>query len=144
MTTAGWTVAIWGVFNLILASLLFIFPEANGFSFAQAYGMAGTCIVVGLVLVAVGRRRRRRAGPQSDYDTGTRLLPDLSYSTTLLGLALFGLVLSAAFGKWLTLISAGLALVAAAGLIREGRAMAAERRGRREARGGSGRMEARP
>jgi hypothetical protein len=78
MTGGGWTVVIWGAFNAVLASLLFIFPRANVFSFVEAYGMAASCVIAGLVIVALARRRRRARGPAADYDVDTRLLPDLS------------------------------------------------------------------
>jgi hypothetical protein len=130
MTGAGWVIVIWGVYNLVLVSLLFIFPRADGLSFGQGYGMAGASILLGLLVVWVARRRRRGAGSRTEYDAGPRLLPDLSYATMLLGLSLFGLLLSAAFGFFLTLISAGGVLLAAGGLVREHRAMAAARKRR--------------
>jgi hypothetical protein len=144
VTGGGWTIAVWGAINTIIVSLLFIFPRANVFSFVEAYAMALGCLLLGLVVVLLARRRRRARGPGADYDLDTRQLPDLSYATTLLGLSLFGLVLSAAFGFFLTLISAGGVLLAVGGLLRERRAMAAERRGTSDARGGSGRAEAGP
>jgi hypothetical protein len=141
VTGGGWVIVLWGVYNTILASLLFIFKRANGFSFAEAYLMAGSCVLLGLLLVWVGRRRRRARGEAAEFDTDVRLLPDLSYATTLLGLAVFGLLLSAAFGLWLTFVSAGLAVLALGGLLREQRAMRAARAGLPEPRGGSGREE---
>jgi O-antigen/teichoic acid export membrane protein len=141
MTAAGWVLVLWGVYNAILATLLFIFKRADGLSFAMAYTAAGACLGLGLLLVWIGRRRRRTRGEAAEFDTDARLLPDLSYSTMLLGLSLFGLVFSAAFGLWLTLISAGAALLAIGGLVRERRAMDAARAGLPEPRGGSRREE---
>jgi hypothetical protein len=105
-------VLVWGLVNLVLASLLFVFGSAvDDLSFATAYGMAGAVVAVGLLLLV-------RARP-----VGTRLLPALSYPAALLGVSLAALLLSTEFSFWLTLIASGLIVLALGGLLREARAM---------------------
>ena len=64
-------------------------------------------------------RERRAGAPGDERPVG---VVDGSHATVLLGLAIFSALLSTQFGLWLTYTAAGMALIAAGGLVRERRA----------------------
>lgn len=64
-------------------------------------------------------RERRAGAPGDERPVG---VVDASHATVLLGVAIFSVLLSTQFGPWLAYTAAGMALVAAGGLIRERRA----------------------
>lgn len=64
--------------------------------------------------------RERRSGTPGDVRAGA--VVDGSHATALLGLAIIFALLSTEFGPWLAYVSAGMALVALGGLVREARA----------------------
>jgi hypothetical protein len=137
MSGGARTVAAWGSVLLVAALALLAFRGVDTESYALLFGLAGAVLATGFALLWLARRGR----PETDAVGTVRLEPDLSLSSALLGVALFLLALAAVVGLWLALIAAGLVALAASGLLRERRAMAAERRGETGARGGSERME---
>ena len=101
--TVLWAVA-WAVFD----------PDAT--TVALGAWMAGSV----LVWAASAWWRERRAGGASDKHP--LAVVDASHATVLLALAIIAALLSTQFGPWLAYISAGMAVAAAGGLIREHRA----------------------
>lgn len=112
----GWsTFVLWGVFLAILAAITAPFgPDLF------TYGMLGASALF-IVATGVGLLLLSRREPEST-PRRRRLLPELSYSAMLLGIALSTLALGAELGLWLVLIGAGLCVLAIGGLVREWRA----------------------
>lgn len=97
-----WTVA-WAVFA----------PDA------MTVALGGWMVGSVLVWAASAWWRERRSGTASDEPV---TIVDASHATALLAVAIIAALLSTQFGPWLAYISAGMALVAGGGLVRERRA----------------------
>lgn len=132
VSRASGAVLIWGVNLTILWIVAWALFDADAMTVALGAWMGGSALVW-----ALGTRwRERRAGTPSDE--GPVAVVDASHATALLAVALIAALLSTQFGPWLAYISAGMALVAAGGLVRERRAARAslEHVRRRRATGG--------
>jgi hypothetical protein len=113
---AGLVVAAWGAVLILHSIVLFIWVGiAYSSMLLLASGLAS--VVAGLAVAWRASSPRRRA------------LADVSLPAVLLALGVFTASGGLVAGSWLTVLGAGIMVVAAAGLIRESLAM------RREARG---------
>lgn len=107
----------------LVGVLFFGFPDPE--PVALFFGTAGVFLAIAAFLALT------RFG--HDEPPGPRAIPDASPPAALLAVAIWLALLGAMTGWWLSLIAAGLAVAAIAGLIREGRAQReALRRARRE------------
>jgi hypothetical protein len=104
---AAAVVALWALFNALLAVLLLGFRN----SLVEMLSWVGAVTTL-LVVVALGIR---------SADPGTRRLPEASAGALVLAVALAMLALGAGVGLWAALIGAGLAVVALVVLGREAR-----------------------
>jgi hypothetical protein len=105
--------AIWGVFLAVLTAVGVIFFGTNESTPALLGGAAAFAIVLALGL-AITRRSLQTEGGGAD--------PDGSPATVWLALSLALGALGAALGPWLAFIGGGMAIVGAAGVVRELRA----------------------
>jgi hypothetical protein len=102
---AAVVVAIWALFNALLAALLLGFRHNLVEMLSWAATVATLLAIVALALRAADRPVRR--------------LPEASAGALVLAVAVALLVLGAGVGLWAALIGAGLALVALVVLVRE-------------------------
>jgi hypothetical protein len=111
----------WGLLNgLILIPMPTIFGE-NAFPTIQYAAVPiATAIVAALIWIF-------RGGAEREDPDVERLVPDASLASALVGVAIALMVLGAAFGVWLTIVGAGLAVLGLGGIARELRAERRER-----------------
>ncbi len=109
-------VLIWALNLTILWAVAWAIFDPDAMTVALGAWMAGSV----LVWAASAWWRERRAGRPSDEQPLT--IVDASHATALLAIAIIAALLATQFGPWLAYISAGIALVAAGGLVRERRA----------------------
>jgi hypothetical protein len=102
---AAGVVALWALFNALLAVLLL------GFRNSSVEILSWVAVVATLVVIAALALR--------SADPGVRRLPEASAGAFVLAVAVALLVLGAGVGLWAALIGAGLALVALVVLGRE-------------------------
>jgi hypothetical protein len=121
MRRAAIVLLAWGALLGVMTALQAPFgPRA--IEYAMLGGASAACLLVGVALAAMGRRR-----------AGSMLLADESVATATLTTGLALALLGAGFGLWLILIGAGVSALGLGGLVREGRA-----RNREIARRGGG------
>ncbi|HWI06829.1 MAG TPA: hypothetical protein VNT54_04880 [Solirubrobacteraceae bacterium] len=109
-------VLVWGVNLTILWIVAWAVFDVDATTVVLGAWMAGSVVV----WAAVTWWRERRAGTPADEQP--LAVVDGSHATALLGVAIVAALLATQFGPWLAYVSAGLALVAAGGLVRERRA----------------------
>jgi hypothetical protein len=102
---AAGAIALWAVFNALLAALLLGFRN----NLVQMLSWVGVVATL-LVIVALALR---------SADPRVRRVPEASAGALILATAIVLLVLGAGVGLWAALIGAGLALVALVVLARE-------------------------
>jgi hypothetical protein len=102
---AAGAIALWALFNALLAALLLGFRNNLVQMLSWASAVATLLVIVALAL--------RSADPPA------RRVPEASAGALILGVAIVLLVLGAGVGLWAALIGAGLALVALVVLARE-------------------------
>jgi hypothetical protein len=123
-------ILLWGLNLTVLWAVSWAIFDADATTVTLGAWMAGSVL---LWAALTWRRERRNPGPADEEPTA---ILDGSHATVLLGVAIFSAVLATQFGPWLAYASAGMALVAAGGLIRERRAERATLEQSREARRG--------
>jgi hypothetical protein len=125
------TLLLWATFLGALTAVAGLFFDLNGPETAALLGGAAGVAALGGALIAV-----RRLG--SIDPAAQEPLPDVSPPTVWLGIAIALLALGAALGPWLAYIGGGMALIGAAGVVRE---LRAEREAARVAAGADPREE---
>ena len=116
------TLLLWAIFLAGLTAVALAFFDLNGPETAALLGGAAAIAALGAALIAVRRG--------TDDPEAPRALPDVSPSTAWLGVSIALLALAAELGAWLAYIGGGMALIGAAGVVRE---IAAERAATRAA-----------
>ena len=104
---AAGAIALWALFNALLAGLLLGFRNSSVQILSWVATVATLLVIVALALRSADRRVRR--------------LPEASTGALVLAVAIALLVLGAGVGLWAALIGAGLAVVALVVLGREAR-----------------------
>lgn len=107
---------IWALNLTILWVVAWALFDADTATVALGAWMAGSV----LVWAAAAWWRERRAGRRSDERP--LAVVDSSHATALLAIAIVAALLATQFGSWLAYVSAGIAVVAVGGLVRERRA----------------------
>jgi hypothetical protein len=102
---AAGAIALWALFNALLAALLLGFRNNLVEMLSWASAVATLLVIVAFALRSADPRARR--------------VPEASAGALILAMAIVLLVLGAGVGRWAALIGAGLALVALVVLGRE-------------------------
>jgi hypothetical protein len=113
MSRAGLVVSAWGAV-LILHSIVLLVWVGVAWS-------SMLLLAAGLASVVTGLAVAWRAAPRNRF-----VLADLSPPAMLLAIGVFVVAGGLVAGRWLSLLGAGIIVVAAAGLLRESRAMRRE------------------
>ena len=115
MKRAASPLVLWATFLGVLTAVAVLFFDLNGPETAVFLGGAAGVAALGGALIAVRRLDAVDPGaPQA--------LPDVSPPTVWLGLSIAMLALGAVLGPWLAYVGGGMALIGAAGVVRELRA----------------------
>ena len=127
MSRSWVVVLVWGLILGTLWVVQWAIFDPDLIAFALLGSASLTTAAIALWAFLVGRRRTARP------DREVEAVPDASHATVLLGLSVLMLALATEFGPWLAYTSAGTAVLAIGGLIRE---RLSERRALRAAREG--------
>lgn len=127
MRRAAIVLLAWGLLLGVLTAAQAPFASVKGpfglhpIEYIMLGSASAACLIAGLVVWALDGREGDREIPRTVADGS------FATATLIVGLAL-GLV-GAGFGLWLILIGAGIAMLGAGGLVREGRARRHSQRG---------------